>query len=223
MQAAAQAHTEKIIRDAAVHPVLRTSAKVVSFLFHPLFVPIYLIWFLLHHSALFPGFSPALKNQLLIRFFVLYTLFPAATVGMAKALGFVEHIQLKTQRDRIIPYVACGVYYFWMWYVLRNQPQFPPQLVAFALAVFLASSAGLLLNAYLKISMHALSAGVVLLFLCGVALQSPVPMGLPLSVAFVLAGLVCTARLVNSDHHPVQVYFGLAVGMLAQAVAFWVM
>lgn len=205
-----------------VHPALALLAKIVSLLFHPLFIPVYLIFFLLHYTPLLPGFSAAGKNQLLVRFIVMYTLFPGVTVAIAKGLGFVNTLQLKDRKDRIIPYVACGVYYFWMWYVLRNQPQFPVEIVAFSLAIFIASSGGLLLNSYLKISMHAIAVGVMVCFLYGVSYRLAEPMGSYLAGGLFVAGLVCTARLLNSDHHPAEVYLGLVVGVAAQAVAFWV-
>ena len=65
------------------------------------------------------------KTDPILRFFIMYSFFPLVTVLLAKGLGFLDSIYLKTQKDRIIPYIACGIYYFWMCYVLRNQPNFP--------------------------------------------------------------------------------------------------
>lgn len=203
------------------HPVLRVGARVISALFHPLFVPVYIIWFLLYPAAVFPGFSSWDKGLLLLRFLVLYTVFPLATILLLKGLGFVQNFYLRTQKDRIIPYVACGLYYFWMWYVLRNQPQFPRTLVIFCLAIFLASSLGLILNSYLKISMHAISMGVMIAFIYLLSFHTDAAFGLYISGAVFIAGLVCTARLINSDHHPREVWLGLGVGVLGQLVAYW--
>lgn len=157
--------------------------------------------------------------MLLIRFAVLYTVFPLVTVLLSKALGFVESIYLRTQKDRIIPYVACGVYYFWMWYVLRNQQQVPRLLVMLALAVFLASSLGLILNSFIKISMHAMALGVMVAFLLVLAFRTDINFGFYIALALLITGLVSTARLINSDHHPVEVYLGLFVGVLAELIA----
>ena len=79
------------------------------------------------------------------------------TVLLAKALGFLQSVHLKTQKERIIPYIACGIYYFWMWYVLRNQPQFSREVVILSMAIWIAASLGLLANIYMKVSMHAIS------------------------------------------------------------------
>lgn len=208
--------------DMSFHPAIRFGARVISIVFHPLFIPVYVSWFLIYVYHIFPAYTGWDKNVLLIRFLVIYSVFPLATILLAKALGFVQTIYLKTQKDRIIPYIACGVYYFWMWYVLRNQPQIPDELVMFSLAIFLASSIGLILNIYMKVSMHALAVGVAGTFILLLGYRSAINLGPYISVAFLIGGLVSTARLINSDHEPKEVYFGLAFGAIAQLVAFMV-
>ncbi|HVG40076.1 MAG TPA: hypothetical protein VM888_00595 [Chitinophagaceae bacterium] len=201
------------------HPVIRFVAKGIAIIFHPLFIPVYLSWFLIYIHPVLPAFTSDDKINLLVRFFVMYTMFPLVTILLAKGLGFIHSIYLKTQKDRIIPYVACGVYYFWMWYVLHNQPEFPKVLVLLSLAIFLASSAGLLINSFIKVSMHAISVGVMITYLILIAFTDDASFGVYLSVGLLIAGLVCTARLVTSDHSPAEVYAGLLIGIVAQLVA----
>src|SRR6476619_6888472 len=96
----------------------------------------------------------------IISFFVNYTLLPLITILLMRALGFIQSVFLKTQKDRILPYVVCQIYYFWGWYVAKNN-HLPQLLVLFGLGVFLASCFGLIFNIYMKISMHALALGVI--------------------------------------------------------------
>lgn len=206
---------------SSFHPAIQAGAKIISFLFHPLFIPVYISWFLMYNTPLFTGLDARDKAMLLLRFFIMYTVFPLFTILIAKGLGFIHSIYLRTQKDRIIPYIACGLYYFWMWYVLRNQPQFPQELVMLSLAIFIASSIGLIMNSYLKVSMHGISLGVMVAFVCIVAFLSQVNFGPYISIALLVAGVVCTARLINSDHHPLEVYFGLFIGIIGQLVAYW--
>ncbi|MBD0287226.1 MAG: hypothetical protein ICV79_17635 [Flavisolibacter sp.] len=204
------------------HPVLRLAARVVSVIFHPLFIPVYISWFIIYTYPLFPALNGWEKNVLLLRFFVMYSVFPLVTVLLARGLGFIRSIYLKTQKDRIIPYVACGVYYFWMWYVLHHQSQLPKEVVMLALAIFIASSAGLFINSYIKISMHSIAAGVMVAFIMTLALLSDAPFGVYISVALFIAGLVSTARLITDDHHPIEIYAGLAIGVVAEVVAYFI-
>ncbi|MBD0331465.1 MAG: hypothetical protein ICV66_02310 [Chitinophagaceae bacterium] len=204
------------------HFFIRLTAQIISYLFHPLFIPVYVSWFLIYVTPVFPVFDSWEKTKLMLRFLMMYTMFPLATVLLAKGLGFVSSIYLKTQKDRIIPYVACGLYYFWMWYVLRNQPEFPREFVVLSLAIFIASSAGLFLNSFLKISMHAIAVGVMSAFVMLLAFNLGENYGLYISISLFITGLVCSARLMSSDHHPLQIYLGLAVGVIAQLVAYWI-
>ena len=201
------------------HPAIRIAARVISVVFHPLFIPVYISWFLIFINPLFPAIDAGDKWILLIRFVVMYTVFPLVTVLLAKALGFVESIYLRTQKDRIIPYIVCGIYYFWMWYVLKSQPEFPRYFVMLSLAIFIASFVGLIANSFMKVSMHTISVGVMITFILLLAFLTDVNYGFYIGIAFLLAGAVCTARLINNDHYPIEVYAGLVIGIVSQLVA----
>ena len=131
------------MREPGLQPrntVIRVAAKIISYVFHPLFVPVYIAWFLITvQPYLFGSFTPTEKMITVLRFFIMYSFFPLVTVLLAKALGFLDSIFLKTQKERVIPYIACGIYYFWMCYVLRNQDQFSKEVVQLSMAIFIAS------------------------------------------------------------------------------------
>ena len=212
-------------RETAHQPqsvIIRLIAKVISYIFHPLFVPVYIAGFLITvQPYLFASFTPAEKLLTLIRFFIMYSFFPLVTVLLAKGLGFLDSIYLKTQKDRIIPYIACGVYYFWMCYVLRNQPQFSKEVVQLSMAIFIASSLGLLVNIIMKVSMHAISMGILLVFMSLLSFTQAGSYTIYTSIAFLIAGLVCTSRFIVSDHTPAEIYTGLLVGGISQLIAVW--
>ena len=201
---------------------IRLAARVISYIFHPLFVPVYIAWFLITvQPYLFASFTPAEKLITLLRFIIMYSFFPLVTVLLARGLGFIDSIYLKTQKERIIPYIACGIYYFWMCYVLRNQPEFSREVVQLSMAIFIASSIGLLVNIYMKVSMHSISMGILLVFISLLAFTQAGSYTVYMSVAFLLAGLVCTARFIVSDHSAREIYTGLLVGGLSQLIAIW--
>ena len=207
------------MHESSFNRMLRVPARFISYVFHPLFVPVYVGWFFIFILRLFPEQDRWHQTLLLITFFVNYTLLLLATILLAKSLGFVQSVYLKTQRDRIIPYIATGVFYFWVWYVFKNQ-HYPPAVVAFGLAVFIASTIGLILNIYFKVSMHMLAMGVVVTLLFRMAMESPYSFSLYLSVGLLIAGLVGTCRLINRDHYPFDVYAGFFAGVVAQLIAF---
>jgi len=201
-------------------PITRIAAKIISYIFHPLFVPLYVGLFLIYEVRLFSDRTDWQKKIILAQFFIYYTFFPLMTAFLSKALGFVQSVYLKTQKDRILLYIVCEIFYFWAWYVFRNL-HFPKEVVMFALGVFLACSLGLILNSYMKISMHTISLGVICAFFLLAAMISTNSYGVYIVIAFLVAGITATARLIDSDHTQREIYFGFFAGALAQVVAYF--
>lgn len=213
----------RVFQEEIRHPlIIRWVAYFFSVLFHPLFIPAIAVWYLVY---LQPGYFTGTPedNKFMTVFKVAYNtiFFPALTVLLLKAVGFIKNIFLRTQKERIIPYVATNIFYFWMYLVLRNQYGIPPILTSYIFGIFLASSLGLLANAYFKISMHALGMGS----LCGLILiiifsGFSYVVFLPAMIIFLLTGFVCTSRLVFSNHTTFDIYTGLLIAILCQFVSY---
>jgi len=200
--------------------LIRIAARIISYIFHPIFIPVYLCWFVVRtQSYLFAALSQWEKTIFVLRFGVMYVMFPLVSVLLMKALGFISSFQLKTQKDRIIPYVVCMIYYWWMWYVLHNQPQFPNAFVILSLAIFLASIMGLMANINMKVSLHAMAAGIMTAFVMLLGFSQDINFGIYISISICLAGLICTARFIDSDHTPKEIYGGLFIGILSLLLA----
>lgn len=200
--------------------VVRFFAHLFSYIFHPLFIPLYVTWFLAFvHTSYFAGYSYGQKIFMLARIALNMVFFPLITVLLLKGLGFISSIYLHTQRDRIIPYITSNIFFFWAYLVFRNQPEIPSILTSFTFAVFLSSSAALIANIYFKISMHAIGMGGVLGLFIVVMQQNNFLMTVPLSIAFLITGIVCTSRLIVSNHSHKEIFTGLVLGIVCQLVA----
>lgn len=199
--------------------IVKLLAHFFSYIFHPLFIPVYITWFLTSvHPSYFSGFSAYQKNWLVLRVAYSMVFFPLITVLLLRALKFIDSFFLHTQKDRIIPYIACGIFYFWVYLVFKNQPNIPIVLTAFIFSVFLASSAALIANIYFKISMHAIGMGGVIGILLIIMYSNTMLTTLPFSIVFLLTGLVCTSRLIVSNHQPKEIYLGLLLGIISQLI-----
>ena len=198
----------------------RVFAGLFSYLFHPLLVPVYVILFLAYiHPSAFTGFSGQEKKQAILIVILNIVFFPLLSVFLLKAVGFIESVYLRTKKDRIIPYMACGIFFFWGYTVFKQQTQYPLILTAFILGIFLASSAGLIANIYFKISMHAIGMGGWLGFFLLLFRDNSMHMTWPLAIVILLTGLVCTSRLLITDHSSKEIYTGLFVGIISQVAA----
>ena len=98
----------------------------------------------------------------------------------------------------------------------------PRVAVQFAFATFISTIIGLMVNIKMKVSLHGISAGIVLTLFIFMAFTQDLNFGIWLAVVFFLTGLVCTARFIISDHTAAEVYGGLVVGAVSMLVAVWV-
>ncbi len=199
---------------------LRILAKLISIIFHPIFIPVYLAIFLVRiQPYFFSGLSPLERFIVIPRFVVIYTIFPLISVLLLRALGFIQSIQLKTQRERIIPYIICMIYYFGHWYFLKRQAELPHYFIELTAATFFASILGFFANIVMKVSMHAIAAGLMSAFLIHVGLTLNFNLSIYISIAIILTGMICTSRFIDSDHQPAEIYFGLLIGIFALIAA----
>jgi len=198
---------------------VRIFGHIVSFIFHPLFIPAYITAFLVFADPYaFAGMTDKAKVFKLISVAFSTAFLPLFSVLLMKQLGFIKSIFLRSQKDRIIPYIVCMIFYFWAWYVSKNLHD-NSALVAMLLAVFLSCIAGMMANIYYKISMHGIAVGALLVLFIRMAFNGSIAGGAYLSIAIFITGLVCTARFIVSDHNPFEIYSGLFVGAVCQLVA----
>lgn len=204
--------------------IVKAFANLFSYIFHPLFIPTYIAAYIIYeHPYSFASFDEKTKTLRLISMFMLTCFFPALTVFLLWRLKFSSSIFLRTQKERIIPYVSSIIYFFWAFYVSNNLPGTPSNFISFFLGIFLAVSAALMANSYFKISMHAVGVGGAMAFMILLGLYSSEPMGLYMAIATLIAGVVCTSRFIVSDHSQIEVYWGIVIGVLCQWVAFAIM
>ncbi|MEX6690191.1 hypothetical protein QTN47_21960 [Danxiaibacter flavus] len=204
---------------------LRIPAKFLSYAFHPLFIPTYVfLWLIVR----FPYEFNYPANVLKLRVFSVFWMtafFPAFAVFLLWRLKFINNIYLRTQKDRIVPYIITMFFYWWMWYLSKNfsKEQLQPEILrVFFFGSFLTTIAGLVLNNFFKISMHAMGiAGGWLLIILSCFTYS-IHLGEDITVVTLLAGLVCSARLILSEHTTFEVYAGFVVGVICELIAWWV-
>jgi hypothetical protein len=202
----------------------RIPAHIISFLFHPLFIPGYITAFLLYlHPFAFAGESDWYKTVKLLSVVLSTAFFPAFTVFLLQRLGFAGSLQLKTRKERIIPIIASMIFYFWIFYVSKNQPDNPSELVLMLCAVFIASIISLSANNFILISLHAISMGVLITFFAWIAWNSIIPMGVPLSIAILIAGMVGTARLLLDAHTVPELVWGYLTGIVSMLISILIL
>lgn len=197
------------------------AAILISYIFHPIFLILWTTLYLLYSNPfVFIGSDDEEKMLILLRVVGTSVFLPLLTVVLLKGLGFIDSIRLESQKERIIPYVACITFFFWSYYVSKKLDD-PFEVRAFFLALFLTASLSLVINNYIKISMHAIGFGGVNALLVLMLFAGRLNDGFVLSLSFLLAGLVCGARIKRLHHHPVEIYIGYFTGAAIQVFSWW--
>jgi hypothetical protein len=198
-------------------------AKIVSYVFHPLFVGVMMAGYLIFiHPYFFVGFSEKQKMLKLLAVINNNVFFPLIVVVLLRALGFNKSLLLQTQKERIVPYLASITFFFWSYYVFKNQPEVPRVLVYMCRGMFISAAVALVLNNNFKISMHAIGVGGLMGLMTVILYNGNLDSGLPMMLSLLVTGAVMTARKIVSDHHWFDIITGFLLGFLTQLIALWV-
>ena len=204
--------------------LLRYIGNFISYIVHPLFIPTYFFLYLM--QVLPYEFVGITEWQLTLRLFSVFWLtafFPAFAVFLMWRLKLSESIFLRTQKERIIPYVITMFFYWWMYYLSRNFTDQPLALKFFYFGIFIASALGLIINNFMKISLHAMGVGGFLTAVILVGLYYSVDNAIWTLLAIIITALVMNARMIVSDHSKQELILGFFIGLLTQVIAyFWV-
>ena len=96
-------------------PALKVFAKFVSYILHPLFIPTYIfIWLTWRFPIHFDNITAAGLTLKTISIFLNASFFPAFAVFLLWRLKFIENIFLRTQKERIVPYIITMIFYWWL-------------------------------------------------------------------------------------------------------------
>jgi hypothetical protein len=115
-------------------------------------------------------------------------------------------------------------FYWWMYYLSRNFTDQPLALKYFYFGIFIATSLGLVVNNFIKVSLHAIGISGLLTAVVLAGFYYSINNFLWVAIAALLAGFVISARMVVSDHTKQELTVGFAIGVFTQLVAyFWVL
>ncbi len=199
---------------------LRIMAQIVSYLCHPVFMPIIMAYTL---YALWPNTFAGIDIKMILLIIALNAaFFPLISILLMKPLGFIGSLQMPTARERTIPLMVSMVFFFWASQTISNMAggSLPMILKILMLGNFYGIVVLFLINIFTKISMHTAAAGGMLGILIVLQLIGPVNIMMPFFIALVIAGIIGTARLVLGAHQKGDVWLGYIIGILSQIAAF---
>lgn len=187
-------------------------AKIISYIFHPIFMPIYGLLLLFNIKSYF-SFELILKARLLLLAFVFVTtvLFPLLIVALMKRQGFIENYQMKNREERRFPYLITAIFYFIAYQILR-QMQFPEVYSFYFMGATFLLATVVILNIWWKISIHMVGLGGISGMMCGLAITLSLNIFFLISLTILASGIVGYARLKLETHKSSEIYLGFLMG-----------
>ena len=197
---------------------MRVVAQIISYVFHPLMMPIAGTIILFNtHSYINYALSPELKRAVLILVGTNTLAMPLLVALLLLNRKWIGSLAMETRKERTIPYAITIVFYVVALFLLKQAPV-PSVLLHFLIGTTLSVFVALVVNSRWKISAHAIGIGGIVGVLLFVSILLEIYITPYLVIALLAAGLVGTSRLILNSHTPNQVYAGFLIGLLCQFI-----
>lgn len=191
---------------------MKVIAQSVSYLFHPLLVPLYGLFFLFHSNSLF-SFIPQQVQWLCYAVTVgALILLPLLCMLVFKKLRLIRDLQLETGRERVYPALAAVFSAFGGFYLIGKLP-YTNIVQQLYLVLIIVLSAFSIVTLRWKISMHMTAAGVVCGFVSVLGLKYWAHVEGWLMWILFFSGILAACRLYLKKHNPAQIYAGFCFGL----------
>ena len=196
-------------------------ARVISYLFHPLLLPVYTLVLLLNLECFGAIAIPLFYKALLVAIVMLVTfVVPVALTWFLGRLGLVSSMLLASREERMYPVLSVAVFYYMTFYLLRGS-HFSAVFSYYMLGATLLAILALVINFYRKISLHMIGAGGFTGLFIGLALNTGISFTPEILTGILLAGVVGFARLKSNSHDPADIYTGFAMGALTMTLVMF--
>lgn len=192
-------------------------AHIVSNIFQPLLIPTYGL-ILLFQAGMFAYTDIHYKVYTIFTIFVLTAIVPLISLLVLKKLGVISSILLAERKERTVPYLFAIFTYItaiiFLWRIFM-----PMYIVSMMSGCLLAIIAVMLINLKWKISAHLCAMGSLCAAILVVSLRLGISSPVTLSLAFIISGLVSSARLILKVHTAMQTVAGFLLGFIFVAVS----
>ncbi len=188
--------------------------KSISYIFHPLLMPILGVIFYFSKSPRYIPL-PIIKAKL-ISIFILTVVLPVLLYYLLKTLKKVDSFHLETVKERIIPLILNVIIIILV--IQRILPQNEiNELYYFFLGILLSTIACLILAILkFKASIHMIAVGGVFMFFIALSIHFSININGTLALFFILIGAIATSRLYLKAHTNTELAIGFFIGLVPQ-------
>ena len=194
-----------------------TLAKIFSFAFHPLLIPVYGLAIILSAPTLF-GYLPFEVKKLLFFIVVINNvLLPLSILPLLFNRKIITSWTINDRKERIIPLILTTVLYATTSFIIFKFP-IPLFLKSFLYSLGFLSLVVTLINLRWMVSLHSVGAGALISIVLILSFKMYTPLVWYLISVIIIGGLVLSSRLQLKNHNPQEVWLGFLTGFIGLAV-----
>lgn len=190
--------------------------KSISFIFHPLLMPLLGATFYFSKS---PRFIPnEIIQAKLISLFILTVILPILIYFLLQTLGKVESVYLKSTKERIFPLILnCFIIIIVLQRIVTASQII--ELYFFFVGVLISTMTCLMLAIIkFKASIHMISISGLFMFFIALSIHFSININGTLALMSIITGAVATSRLHLKAHTYKELIMGVFIGALPQLI-----
>ncbi len=190
-----------------------------SYLFHPIFIPLYGTFFyvLIDHHYFTMGQYLMLFLQIVIITFLL----PISFFYLLRTFGKIDNVMLSDISQRKIPLLLQIMLFSVLITKSITVDRFPDLYYFFLGGLLSTIVAFLLLYLKIKTSIHMIGISALTVFMIGLSIKNEVNTNNIIALFVLINGLVASSRLEMNAHNTKELLIGFLCGTLPQAVVFY--
>lgn len=193
--------------------MIRFAANLISWIFHPLLIPSYLFTALsLHYPSVLQTVVPGFWIFLLM--LLLTGILPALNILLLRMMGNLRDLDMPDRNDRVLPFLMVATIYGLVAYLFYTK--YPaPGILSLLYILCILTLLSLIINFFIKLSIHALSNVCATAVLTTLALQEGSgQLIFPVILGWLASGLVMSSRLALEAHTLKEIFIGATVGFI---------
>ena len=189
-------------------------ARFFSYVFHPIFVPVYMLLFVYASDPYLQYLMPVNRMKpVLILLLVNTIIMPLISFFYLKKKGVFTSMFLEKKNERKIGILILFIFHL-MTYVLWRKIELPASFLSLFFGILISLVLVFFISGYFKISLHTLAFGGVVGALLGLFRAHGFLDYSVLAFALLSLGIIASSRLLLNAHSAKEVNIGALLGIL---------
>ena len=190
--------------------------KSISFIFHPILMPMLGVVFYFSKSPRFIPFE--IIQAKIISLLILTIALPILLYSLLKNIGRIDSIYLNTTKERLLPVFLNGC----ITILIINRVLPPTEIIElyyFFVGILISTLACFILAILkFKASIHMIGIAGVTMFYLALSIHFKININGTLAFMFILIGAIATSRLHLKAHTNIELLIGFFIGMFPQLI-----